>query len=111
MREIEDEKFIKKNKEDLALVERQNQKLIDFLDFLCSKVDSQSLLRSLSTPIVHDPLVVLARIQEHEDDDQMSREEEEHPQVLSLTFFNMVDREYVEMQKQKKLPQPKGLMN
>lgn len=60
IREIRDEEY--KNKYDEKTKERQDkeERVIEFLDFMCKRVDLRELMDSLNKPIERDPMKILS---------------------------------------------------
>ncbi len=48
--------------EEQKLLEEDNRKVKEYLDFMIEVVDREVLLQALSKPIEHDPLKVLEKI-------------------------------------------------
>jgi len=68
--QIRDEEFKKKHEQSMNVLREREEKVIDFLDFLCARVDLKELMESLNKPIERDPLKVLSQIVNCYDEDE-----------------------------------------
>ena len=68
--QIRDEEFKKKHEQSMIVLREREEKVIDFLDFLCARVDLKELMESLNKPIERDPLKVLSQIVNCYDEDE-----------------------------------------
>ncbi len=50
-------------------MKEQQEKVVEYLDFIVSVVDKQAIQEALSRPIEHDPLKILEKIQSFDMDE------------------------------------------
>lgn len=105
--QIKDEEFRKKNEQSMNALREREEKVQDFLDFLCARVDLKEMMEALNKPIVRDPLKVLSQIVNcYDEDDSLDKINDDtltqaQQQILQQGFFNRMDREYSIMQRMK----------
>ena len=68
-REIKDEQFKMNHAENMKMIKEREDQVIDFLDFMCKRVDLRELMESLNKPIERDPMKVLSQIVNCYDED------------------------------------------
>lgn len=68
-KEIQDEAFIVKHNKEQKIIQDQQQRVADFLQFMIEKIDMQNLISDLDKPIELNPLIVLSQIQAYEDEE------------------------------------------
>ena len=59
-REIADEAYKKKHAQQEEKQKAKEEKIVDFLDFMCGRVDLRDLITSFDKPIEQDPVKILA---------------------------------------------------
>lgn len=91
----------------MKLLQERDDKVIDFLDFLCKRVDLKELMEALNKPIERDPMKILSQIVNcYDEDDSLDKINDDtmlmaQQQILQQGFFNKMDREYNIMQRMK----------
>jgi hypothetical protein len=70
LREIKDEEYKKKHEEAVQKIKDRDDKVIEFLDFMCKRVDLKELTESLNRPIERDPMKILSQIVNCYDEDE-----------------------------------------
>ena len=68
-REIRDEEFKRRHDENTKFLKEREDQVIDFIDFMCKRVDLRDLMESLNKPIERDPMKVLSQIVNCYDED------------------------------------------
>ena len=61
LREIKDEEFKKMHDGNMNQLKDRESKVIDFLDFMCKRVDLKELIAALNKPIQRDPMKILSQ--------------------------------------------------
>ena len=106
-RELQDEEFKRKHSEQMNKLKEREDKVIDFLDFMCKRVDLRELMEHLNKPIARDPMKILSQqVNCYDEEDSLDKINEDtllqaQYQVLQQAFFNKTDREYVIMARMK----------
>ena len=105
--EIKDEEFKKKHDESMKMLEERDDAVVEFLDFMCKRVDLRELMDSLNKPISRDPMKMLSQIVNCYDEDESLDKAGDttlmhaQQQILQQGFFNRMDREYIIMKRMK----------
>lgn len=103
LKEIKDEEYKKSHDESVKKINDRDQQIIDFLDFMCKRVDLKELINALNKPIERDPMKILSQIVNcYDEDDSIDKINDDtltqaQQQILQQGFFNKTDREYVMM--------------
>ena len=73
-REIKDEEYKAKHDENMRVLKDREDQVVDFLDFMCKRVDLRELMESLNKPIERDPMKVLSQIVNcYDEDDSLDK--------------------------------------
>ena len=95
---------MKSHNESVKKINDRDQQIIDFLDFMCKRVDLKELINALNKPISRDPMKILSQIVNcYDEDDSIDKinddtlTQQAQQQILQQGFFNKTDREYVMM--------------
>jgi len=60
LKEIKYEEYKKSHDESVKKINERDQQIIDFLDFMCKRVDLKELISALNKPIERDPMKILS---------------------------------------------------
>jgi len=74
LREIKDLEFKERHEENLAILREREDKVVEFLDFICKRVDLDVLMEALNKPIQRDPMKILSQIVNcYDEDDSLEK--------------------------------------
>ena len=74
LREIKDEEFKNKHDENIKKLQDRENQVIEFMNFMCKRVDLKELIIALNKPIERDPMKILSQIVNcYDEDDSLEK--------------------------------------
>lgn len=97
------------------MIEEQQKKVVEYLDFITEIVEKEVLLHALSKPIEHDPLKILEKIQAFDTEDEIEMTNMTYSQqqsALPAYLFDEIEKRFEEVHHNKEdSPQTKSPQN